>query len=111
MFVLYNNEKEEEGEGIAMPQTSLYMDDATMELIRVESARRGVSLSRFIAGAVNNYANHVTGGWPAGYWENVCGCLSDEDAEAMYAALDPDAPDNALDTSLDDDCAWFSGEA
>ena len=94
-----------------MPQTSLYMDDATMELVRAESARRGVSLSRFIAGAVSNYANHIAGGWPAGYWENVYGCLSNEDAEAMGAALELGAPDNVLDASLDDDCTWFCGEA
>ena len=90
-----------------MPQTSLYMDDATMELVRAESRRRGVSLSRFIASAVSGYMNHVTGGWPADYWENAYGCLSDENASAMLGALDSEA----LDASLDDGCTWFSKEA
>ena len=89
-----------------MPQTSLYMDDTTMDLIRVESKRQGVSLSRYIAGAVHNYACHITRGWPSGYWEHVCGCLSgisNEQAKALHGVRNSET----LDSSLDDDCSWF----
>ena len=89
-----------------MPQTSLYMDNNTMELIRTESKRQGVSLSRFIAGAVSNYTNHITEGWPSGYWERVCGCLSDistKEAKMLFNTRNSEC----LDPSLDDDCSWF----
>ena len=89
-----------------MPQTSLYMDDATMEVVRAESARRGISLSRFIAGAISNYVDHVSGGWPVGYWDQIYGCLDDQTAEDMLSVREGDG----LDSALDDDCTWFVQE-
>ena len=89
-----------------MPQTSLYLDDSVMNLVRIESRNQGVSLSKYIATALTNQVEGRVGLWPANYWETVYGCLSDEDAEAMLASLS----DSSLDASLDDDCSWFGDE-
>lgn len=83
-----------------MPQLSLYVDDATMEILRTAAKGEGLSMSRYASGLIRERAHF--GGWPQGYWENVYGCLQDD-----TFVVD----DDALDAALDDDCNWFEGGA
>ena len=85
-----------------MPQTSLYMDDATMELIREKSAEAGISLSRYVSNAIKEHVERLDTTWPKGYWEAAYGCLSDEDAACFF-----NEGESAIDSSLDDSCGWF----
>ena len=78
-----------------MPQLSLYIDAPTMEVLRASAKAQGVSMSRYASELIRDRSDY--GGWPAGYWENVYGCLDEE--------LDVDDAD--LDVSLDDACDWF----
>ena len=78
-----------------MPQLSLYLDDATMETLRTSALGEGVSMSKYAANLIRNRAQF--GGWPAGYWESVYGCLDDD-----TFVID----DTALDAALDDTCDW-----
>ena len=78
-----------------MPQLSLYIDAPTMEVLRTSALAEGKSMSRYASELIRDRANY--GGWPAGYWESVYGCL-DEDL-----LID----DGELDASLDDACDWF----
>ena len=78
-----------------MPQISLYVDDATMEALRVSARGQGVSMSRYVAGLIADREHY--GAWPQGYWESIYGAL-DEDL---------DIGDSELDPSLDDSCDFF----
>ena len=78
-----------------MPQLSLYVDDATMDILKVSARGEGVSMSKYAANLIRDKA--MRGGWPSGYWESVYGCL-DEDISVTDDDLRPD---------LDDACDWF----
>ncbi|MGI6220628.1 MAG: hypothetical protein ACOYIP_01950 [Coriobacteriales bacterium] len=75
-----------------MAQLSLYLEDEEMDTLRTDAAREGVSLSRYAAGLIREHAGGSK--WPAGYWDEVYGCL-DDDTFAVSA--------DALDPALDDD--------
>lgn len=78
-----------------MPQLSLYVDDATMEILRSSARGEGVSMSKYAADLIRKRAQF--GSWPNGYWESVYGCLDDD-----TFVVD----DTAIDVSLDDTCTW-----
>ena len=88
-----------------MSQISLYMNELTMGKLRDGSQREGLSISKYVARIVETYLAGDQDAWPVEYWDNVYGCLSDEDADAMTASV-RDA--SALDDSADDDCDWFA---
>ena len=81
-----------------MPQLSLYIDDQTMETLRISACGEGVSMSKYAATLIRNRA--LYGGWPQGYWESVYGCLDEP--------LTCD--DDILDSALDDACDWFGAD-
>ena len=81
-----------------MPQLSLYIDDATMETLRVSARGEGISMSKYAARLIRNRAAY--GGWPQGYWESVYGCLNE----------DLSFEDDVLNADLDDACDWFDSE-
>lgn len=56
-----------------MPQLSLYMDDATMELLRVSAEKEGLSLSKYARKQLSK-PNNV---WPDSFWETY-GAINDE---------------------------------
>lgn len=58
-----------------MPQLSLYLDDATMDMLRERSARSQDSMSKYVAKLIQR--DDACDAWPQGYWENVCGSVSD----------------------------------
>lgn len=58
-----------------MPQLSLYLDEPTMEMLREKSSRAHQSMSRYVTGLIRESGEGC--GWPAGYWDNVYGCLKD----------------------------------
>lgn len=71
-----------------MPQLSLYLDDATMECLRAESSRQGMSLSKF----ARTRLSEKPSAWPSSFWDT-------------YGAADesfslPSEPDAALDGPL-----------
>ena len=47
-----------------MPQLSLYLDDATMEKVRNESSRQGMSISRF----ARTRLSEGVSAWPSSFW-------------------------------------------
>lgn len=49
-----------------MPQVSLYLDEATMELLRRRAALGNASLSRYVSKLVQKDAET---GWPEGFWD------------------------------------------
>ena len=67
-----------------MPQVSLYVDDATMESLRADAAREGLSLSKHVARRLNSADAGLRGrcdtasGMPQGYFEQFYGCIEDE---------------------------------
>ena len=64
-----------------MPQVSLYVDDATMDDLRTEAAREGVSLSKYVASRVRRHERADTpSGLPSSFFENLYGCLADDDS-------------------------------
>ena len=78
-----------------MPQLSLYVDDSTMETLRISARGEGVSMSRYASNLIRNRAQ--SGNWPQGYWENIYGCLY---GESCFDDLD-----EGLNSKLDDDCS------
>lgn len=56
-----------------MPQLSLYLDDATMEKIRNESSRQGVSISRF----ARTRLSEGVSAWPSSFWSAYGAAASD----------------------------------
>lgn len=84
-----------------MSQVSLYLEDQSMALLRSKAGELGMSLSKYVAGILQQSMEGKHEGWPAGYWESVYGCLDCNDMR-----LDSDS---CLDSSLDDDCNWFEG--
>ena len=58
-----------------MPQLSLYLDEPTMEMLREKSSRAHQSMSRYVTGLIRESGEGR--GWPAGYWDNIYGCLRD----------------------------------
>lgn len=57
-----------------MPQLSLYLDDETMDRLREDAAREGVSLSRF---ARMKICEQKSAHWPESFW-GTYGALNDE---------------------------------
>ena len=80
-----------------MPQLSLYVNDATMGTLRASAQNAGMSMSKYASNLIRERADH--GGWPAGYWENVYGCLGDD--------FGFDCANDDLNAVLDDACDWF----
>ena len=79
-----------------MSQLSLYLEEAEMDILRKDAKREGVSLSRYAARLIRENAGKSK--WPAGYWENVYGALSDSSFVLSS---------EGLDSSLDDNADWF----
>lgn len=86
-----------------MAQISLYMNDATMDVLRTRSRREGKSISKYVAQIVHDHVSGNEDAWPAGYWQNVYGCMGDAEADGLTAALQG----GCLDSALDDGCTWF----
>ena len=80
-----------------MPQLSLYVDEGTMETLRVSARVEGVSMSKYAAGLIRDRSQH--GGWPQGYWDAVYGCLDD--------GLGLCVSDADLHPEFDDPCDWL----
>ena len=79
-----------------MAQLSLYLEETEMDTLRKDAKREGVSLSRYAARLIRENAGKSK--WPAGYWDDVYGALSDP----TFAHSD-----EGLDPSLDDSADWF----
>lgn len=79
-----------------MAQLSLYLEETEMDTLRKDAKREGVSLSRYAARLIRENAGKSR--WPAGYWENVYGALSDPSFVLTS---------EGLDSSLDDSADWF----
>ena len=86
-----------------MPQTSIYLDDATSLFVRSQANKRGVSLSKLVSQILNDYATSPKDAWPVGYWEDIYGCASDNDFPGTGNA----SSDDCLDSNLDDTCDWW----
>lgn len=67
-----------------MPQLSLYMDDAAMQLLRVRSKQEGVSLSKY----ARDQLTKPSGAWPESFWETY-GAIDD----ATFVLPDDIAPE------------------
>lgn len=59
-----------------MAQLSLYMDEASMDSLRVDAAKAGLSLSSY-AREVLETRHEVGCAWPEGYWDSIYGSLID----------------------------------
>lgn len=68
-----------------MPQLSLYLDDATMDTLKEKATEAHVSLSKYVTHLIK--ADGADKGWPAGYWENVYGSLTDPTFVAPHDEL------------------------
>ena len=86
-----------------MPQTSIYLDDATSLFVREQAGKRGVSLSKLITQVLNEYAHTPRDAWPTGFWESTYGCASIND----FPNIGDYSPESCLDPSLDDSCDWW----
>lgn len=77
-----------------MPQLSLYLDNPTMDALRIASEREGVSLSKYAGKLIRVHSQT----WPAGFW-------------ATYGALEDDSfvVPNELDYELDAPRKSFEG--
>lgn len=73
-----------------MPQLSLYVDDATLGVLKEGAAREGVSMSRFAADAIRDQGRNA---WPAGFFDTY-GSIADE----SFAA--PSDVDSRLDEAV-----------
>ena len=78
-----------------MPQLSLYLDDATMELLQEQARESGQSLSKYAAECIRESKKQT--GWPTWFFD-LYGCAKDDDTFMR--------PDQG-DPSLDDDPALF----
>ncbi len=72
-----------------MPQLSLYLDDATMNLLRQNAAEAQQSLSKYVVGLIQR--DNEGSAWPEGYFEQVCGRLTDP------SFVVPEEPSKPLD--------------
>ncbi|NHM15065.1 antitoxin [Eggerthellaceae bacterium zg-887] len=70
-----------------MPQLSLYLDDATMSLLRQSAEEAQLSLSKYVAGLIRQDSEGSA--WPEGYFDQVCGRLTDP---SFTVAEEPSAP-------------------
>lgn len=50
-----------------MPQLSLYLDEKSMDKLRADASRAGVSLSKYAGEIINERA--AAHSWPKGYWD------------------------------------------
>lgn len=50
-----------------MPQLSLYLDEATMEVLRDSATRENKTLSKFVANTLRE--RHHDKGWPQGFFD------------------------------------------
>ena len=92
VIILVSNDARGEGKGtIAMPQLSLYLDDDTMDLLRQDAAREGVSLSKHASRVIRESS---TSAWPKGFFD-------------LYGALDDDTFVVPPELSWEDDCYSF----
>lgn len=72
-----------------MPQLSLYIDDATMEKVRNESSRQGVSISRF----ARTRLSEGISAWPSSFWGTYGAATPDFSlTEKLDAELDGPLP-------------------
>jgi hypothetical protein len=58
-----------------MPQLHFSVDQETADRLAHEAARRGMSVSKYIAKLVSQ---RVPGRWPTGYLESVVGSFAEE---------------------------------
>lgn len=71
-----------------MPQLSLYLDEASMAVLRERAERQHVSLSRYATSRLG--LREPETGWPEGYWD-LFGSLRDNTfavPEELDASLD-----------------------
>ncbi len=59
-----------------MPQLSLYLNEATMAVLKSDCEKSGKSLSSYVAELITDKQQREA--WPQGYWESVYGALSDD---------------------------------
>lgn len=57
-----------------MPQLSLYLDDASMSLLRTNARKDGVSLSRYAKTLIEKNSSPS---WPSSFW-NTYGAMNDD---------------------------------
>ncbi|MCR5846430.1 MAG: antitoxin [bacterium] len=79
-----------------MPQLSLYIDDATMGLMKRNASAEGVSLSRYAANAIREYIDAPKRVADDDYWDKLYGCLADDDSFGYPERYESD-PIPALD--------------
>lgn len=76
-----------------MPQVSLYVDEPTMDALRKDAAKEGVSLSRHVANRLKTGGRCATpSGLPEGLLASLYGSLADDDSFVR-----PDQPAFELD--------------
>ncbi len=74
-----------------MPQLSLYLDEPSMQMLREKAGLSHLSMSKFVAGLIQQ--SELRTSWPAGYWDDVYGSVSDSSFEApadLAPSLDGD---------------------
>ncbi|MDO4183481.1 MAG: antitoxin [Coriobacteriia bacterium] len=70
-----------------MPQLCLYLDDETMEGLRVSAQRKKTSLSRYVADLIRNQDQSAS--YPEGFFA-LYGCLADD---GLIVVPDDPAPE------------------
>lgn len=85
-----------------MPQLSLYLDDASMKLLRQKAELSHLSMSKYVADLIAQSDNRAS--WPVGYWDEVYGSVADP-AFAVPAEPDASLDGEASFDWMDDVCA------
>lgn len=80
-----------------MPQLSLYLNDVAAAQLRRDAKREKLSVSRYVSQLVMEQPART--GWPAGYWDEVYGCLVDD---SFKAPAELDGADDGPLPSFDD---------
>jgi hypothetical protein len=60
--------------GDAMPQLSLYLDKATLEIVEKNAQLEKTSFSKYVAGLIKSHSEQ---NWPTGFW-GLFGSIDDE---------------------------------
>lgn len=81
-----------------MSQLSLYLDDATMEILQEQAKESGLSLSKCAVQDIRE--SRQVRGWPVGFFD-LYGCIKDDNTFVR-----PDQGDSALDN---DPASFFAG--
>ena len=85
-----------------MPQISLYVDDQTMESLRLSAAQNNTSLSKYAAAAIADRVASSESRFSSVWFDEVYGSIPDfPSLEELRAGIDE---------SLDDACDWFADE-